>query len=148
MTSMPIAIDANVLLSALLCPTGKSARLLQLAALGIFVPIIGTDVLSEAESHARLGIGGRVISDAELLAFRATIAAYVEPVVTAGEFRPDALPLGGELGDSRVLAAASRHRCENICVGAEKDFSPEFALQGFRCQTPAQLLAALIAEEH
>jgi hypothetical protein len=148
MTPFLVAIDANVLLAALLGPVGTSARLLQLAALGVFRPLIGIDVLDEAERHARLGIGGRVVGDAELLAFRAAIAAHVEPSTSNAPTAPvPAAKPDDLLGDSCVLAAAARQGCEHLCIGAAEDFAPDFTLQGLRCYTPKQLLSLLLVED-
>jgi hypothetical protein len=70
---MILAFDPDVLLAALLAPTSPSARLLQLAPLGIYQPFIAQEALATAEAWAREGVGGRVVTEAELLAFRAAI---------------------------------------------------------------------------
>jgi hypothetical protein len=79
MTPSTIAFEADVLVAALAAPGGTTGRLLQLAALGLFKPVIAPEALAEAERHARTGVGGRVITEAELLAFRAAIGGWVAP---------------------------------------------------------------------
>lgn len=67
---------------------------MHLAAVGIFRPVITSEVLAEAERHCRLGIGGRVITDEEIVAFRAAIAPLLDPA---------------HLASSPVGRAASEH---------------------------------------
>jgi predicted nucleic acid-binding protein len=74
-----VALDANVLVAAMLSPTGASRRLMHLAAMELFCPIITSEVLAEAERHFRKGIGGRIITDAEVEAYQAALAPLLEP---------------------------------------------------------------------
>lgn len=78
MRPLVVAIDANVLIASLLVPTGACRRLLSLASLGIFRPVITSEVLAEAERHCREGIGGRVITDVEIGALRDAIFPLLE----------------------------------------------------------------------
>jgi predicted nucleic acid-binding protein len=73
-----VAIDANILFAAMLSPHGDSRRLLQLAAAGIFHPIITSEVLAEFDRHCRLGFRGRAITDEETTAFRRAIHPLLE----------------------------------------------------------------------
>ena len=72
-----IAFEADALVAALAAPGGTTGRLLQVAALGLFKPVIAPDALAEAERLAREGVASRAITEAELLAFRAAIAPWV-----------------------------------------------------------------------
>jgi hypothetical protein len=85
MAGLSVAIAADVLVAALLSPAGTSARLLQLGSLGIFQPIITGEALAEAEQHAREGVAGRMVTEGELLAFRAALAELPRPAGQAGE---------------------------------------------------------------
>jgi predicted nucleic acid-binding protein len=73
-----VAIDANVLIAALLVPTGACRRLMELALLGIFRPVITSEVLAEAERNCRVGIGGRVITDPEIAELRAALQPLLD----------------------------------------------------------------------
>lgn len=66
MPQLVVAIDANVLIASLLVSTGACRRLMEFASLGIFRPVITSEVLAEAERHCRKGIRGRVITNAEI----------------------------------------------------------------------------------
>lgn len=79
MAPLVVAIDANVLIAAMLSSQGACRQLLRLAVLGIFEPVITSEVVAECERHCRRGIGGRVISDSEVQAFRQAIAPLLEP---------------------------------------------------------------------
>lgn len=74
MAALVVAIDANVLLAAMLSLLGASRKLLELAAPGLFRPIITSEVLAECERHCRLGIQGRIVTEEEVLAFREAVA--------------------------------------------------------------------------
>lgn len=126
MPAPTVAIDADVLVAALLAPAGPSARLLQLGALGVCQPIISAEVLAEAEDHARQGIAGRAVTEGEWLAFRASLAELPKP-----ESHP---PTAGQ---RPVLAVAARP-CDWTCSGAGAALP--------RGITPADLLALLLAE--
>lgn len=79
MPPLVVALDANILVAAMISPAGESRRLMHLAALGIFRPIITAEVLAEAERHFRRGIGGHAFTDVEIDNFRSAIAPLLEP---------------------------------------------------------------------
>jgi hypothetical protein len=73
MSQPVIAFGADALLAALLAPSNAAGRLLQYAPLGIYQAVVAPAELARAEQWGREGVGGRVVSEAELLAFRAAI---------------------------------------------------------------------------
>lgn len=76
--SRPIlAFGPEVLLVAMLAPSGTAGRLLQYAPLGIYQAHIAPGALAEAERLGRAGAGGRAVAEAEVLAFRAAIAELI-----------------------------------------------------------------------
>ena len=76
--SRPIlAFGPDVLLAAMLAPSGSAGRLLQYAPLGIYQAHVAPDALAEAERLGRGGAGGRAVTEAEVLAFRAAIAELI-----------------------------------------------------------------------
>jgi predicted nucleic acid-binding protein len=78
MGALLVAIDANVLIAAMLSSRGASRRLLRLASLGIFRPVITSEILAEVDRNCRAGIAGRIISDAEIQAFHQAIGPLLE----------------------------------------------------------------------
>jgi predicted nucleic acid-binding protein len=78
MPQLVVAIDANVLIASLLVSTGACRRLMEFASLGIFRPVITSEVLAEAERHCRKGVRGRVVTNAEIQALRAAVYPLLE----------------------------------------------------------------------
>ncbi|MDB5099062.1 MAG: hypothetical protein JWM80_3483 [Cyanobacteria bacterium RYN_339] len=95
-----ITFDTDVLVAALLAPSSPSARVLQLASLGIYEASVAPAALAEAERLGRAGVAGRGATEAEVLAFRGAIAEILKDA-PAGAVRCGATALPPE----RVLAA-------------------------------------------
>jgi len=73
-----VAIDTTVLFAALLS-NGVCRKLLEFGALGIYTPVITSEVLAELNTHCHLGIKGKPITDEIVNAFREAIAPLLEP---------------------------------------------------------------------
>lgn len=141
MSVQTVAIDASVLVAAACCPTGASARLLHLASLGIFKPVVAAEVLDDAEQLGRAGVAGRVLADGDWLALRMAIAEFIRPAT------PDFRVVSAEGALAAVLAAARAHGCQGACIGTTRDLDAADAVDGIQPLTPAQWLARLVPAE-
>lgn len=139
MAALEVAVDAGMLLAALACPGGTCQRLLHLAALGVWRPVVSAPVLDEAEGLARAGVAGHAVADAEWLAFRMAIAEFIRSDAERPAFASPAEP-----ALAAVLAGARQHGCQLACIGRAEPYEADHVADGVRLLAPAQLLETLL----
>ena len=130
-----VVLDTNVIVSALLVPSGTQASILLLALRGHVALYVSLAVLAEYEEvlrRPRLKLDPRYI-DAALASIR-KIAHLVEPT--------QALSLSTDESDNRFLECAETAEANYLVTGNTRHFPKEY--QGVKVVTPRQLLNFLL----
>ena len=131
---MRAVVDTNVLVSALINPSGAPARIVDVIRAGTLVPIISSDVLAESQDvlrRPRFGFPRDWVDD--LLSDMASLSLTVRPdaVDAAGFPDPDDAP----------FIALARHLGCPVVTGNARHFPPEVRVDVL---TPGECLKKLV----
>lgn len=128
---MRIVLDTNILVSALLTPSGFPATILDLITVGELTPVVDDRILAEyREVLRRPRFSFRTGDVDELVAYLDRVAEHVV-----------AIPLGvhiPDLDDLPFLEVAVVSKVEALITGNKKDYGPP--PKGLKISSPAEFL--------
>lgn len=131
---MRIVLDTNVLVSALLTPTGQSAQILQLFAIGKITLVLNNEIYSEYQ---------RVLARPKFMFDQTQVRGLLELIAYEGQF-VISLPVKAKIPDPKdrvFLEVAIAANADAIVTGNQKHFPRKITEQfGIAIHNPSQFL--------
>ena len=138
---MQLVLDTDVVVAAFRSPSGASAELLRMAALGTLQPIVTVALVLEYEAVLRrtehLVAAGAEPSDADK--FLDLLIATAKPVFVDYRWRPQTR----DPADEMVLEAAINGHASAIVTFNRRDFGSAPTKFGIDCLLPGRILESL-----
>lgn len=129
---MKLVLDTNVLVSALLTPHGKPARVLELLRTGQVTLCLDPRILSEYEEVLKNRAFPFDLTDVDLLLDLFRVTAFYAPIIPLSASIPDP-------DDAPFIEVAIACRVDVLVTGNKRHF-PRNAMKGTPVMTPGEFL--------